>query len=117
MAPMDLARAREITDACAAHFFQQIGFEQKHPPSLAEYSLQEMLDAHRLVRAANDDADATDGTRTIHATCDDRYLAALYVAYHYEGSHPADCEAIATAQGRAVVLINLADVQPTRATG
>jgi len=86
---MDIERAEKIVGECIAHVLFRMGVTDEPPPSLAEYSLQELIDANRRVAEENDKQPTT-GRRTIRMKCDDRLIAALYVAYHYDANDPAD---------------------------
>jgi hypothetical protein len=94
MTEMDLDRARQIVAACVNHSLFRMGVIEEPPPSLAEYSLGELLEANEMIRAQNDEVDAA-GNRKIQIVCDDRLIAALYVLYHYEASELDDIRLIA----------------------
>lgn len=40
-------------------------------------------------------------------TCDQRLLAALYVAYNYQGEKLSACEPVAVGNGNAVVVVKV----------
>lgn len=108
---MDIERAKEITKACTAHFFYREGLQKEPPPSLAEYSLAEMLEAQQVIKAANGTGNG--GTSTIF--CDDRLVAALYVAYHYAADPTGDCEAKAVSlDGRGVFVFDMREVDDVK---
>src|SRR5262249_14680855 len=78
---MSLDRAWEIVASCAAHVWFQDGADMTPPPSLEDYSLQELLDANQIVR--NSSMQRIEGGTILDVSCDDRLVAALYVLYHY----------------------------------
>src|SRR5437016_3656528 len=105
---MDIERARGIVSACMAHVWYREGIATAPPPSLAGVSLRELLDANEMVGAAPaiskagcSDCGQTPGSQhrpSCHRAglvtagsqygafmmhCDERLVAALYVAYHY----------------------------------
>ncbi len=82
--PMSEARAREITKACMQVHFVHMGIVDERPPSLAEYSLEELLEANRIVAGLGP---RDDGVIEVH--CAARLVAALYVAENYH-ARPAD---------------------------
>ena len=76
---MDLNRAIEIVGICTQHVFYREGLIDKKPPSLADVSLRELIEAHDLLRVENDKP-SVNGQKVIYTVCDDRLLAAIYVA-------------------------------------
>lgn len=91
-------RAREINRWMLDHSWYSMGLKDEKPPSLQEVSLEEMIEATKIVKGF--------GSPTI--TCDNRLIAALYVAYHYSAPKDIDsadtiCEA---ADGRMVVVVD-----------
>ncbi len=95
---MDLVRAKQINEACFQHVMWGMGLTDKEPPSLEAYSLQEMLDASRLVKADNV------GRQEVTVVCDERLIAALYVLYHYPASSIESVEPIARRPGAMVAV-------------
>lgn len=82
---MDFATAEKINGATLEWALYKMGIIDHQPESIKEYSLRELIEARDVVNVANDEAQkATDGPRTIHTVCDDRAIAAVYVATHYE---------------------------------
>ena len=71
---LPLPRAREIVAACTAHEYVRMGISQGPAPDLTGYTLLEMVQAQQVVRAANT------GSSSISMVCDDRLVAALYLA-------------------------------------
>lgn len=109
---MTLDQAREIVSACCRHSYYQMGVTDEVPPSLKEYSLRELLDANDLVQRDNKSQDAiamaalaAGGKGAIRSQmfCADRFIAALYVLYHYRPDGD-DTEAVA-ANGERVVVV------------
>jgi hypothetical protein len=92
---MDETQAIEITDACMEHVLFREGIRTAAPRSLANYSLRELLDANETI---------ANGTKA-RMHCDQRLVAALYVAYHYDAQDPAELDAVALKPGAAVVVI------------
>ncbi len=97
---MTIERAHEIVAVCLAHFLYQEGLNEKELPSLADYSLREMLEANEIVENLNQP-----GTQTVYVHCDPRYLAALYVAHHFDPDPPKDCTPIAFGPKSAVLVV------------
>jgi len=93
---MSAERAQEIAGRCNLHVFWWSGAADGPPPSLAEYSLAELLEANHIVR--------DEGVR---CRCDDRLVAALYAVYHYdpEDASHGRVSAIARAPGSALLCI------------
>lgn len=71
---MSLERAKEINAACIAHAYHQLCLSSQPPPSLSGYSLSEIIEAAKLIEKHDLPV----------MRCDERLLAALYVAYHYD---------------------------------
>lgn len=110
MAEMTLERAREIVGACVQNgVFLHLGARSGEVPSLASMTLADMVEANRLVQASNRESNTPDGVRRrIQTVCDDRLLAALYVAHHFPGSAPDECEPICLLpDGRAVFVVRV----------
>lgn len=105
-APMSMERAEAINLACAEHFFFAQGLHpEKLPASIEEYSLAELVQARDLVLNREPAPDAA-GKTFISATCDDRFLAALYTASNFEGTDPDDTlEAIAVSRDHRIVSV------------
>jgi hypothetical protein len=101
---MTLEEAIKITDSCSEHFFFQEEISKKQPPSLEKYSLQELLDANRMVKEQGTTKNQ-DGSQTIRVHCDDRLVAALYCLYHYPANDPSEAEVIVSKPGGAAVLV------------
>ena len=104
---MNSGRAKEIVQALNLHFFFREGLTEVQPPSLASYSLREMLDAVDEVRKLNG-GPSIDGHKHVMMTPDPRLIAALYVAYHYPPEDPSDCNAVALGNGAAVLVVRVA---------
>lgn len=105
-APMSMERAEQINLACAEHFFFAQGFNpDKLPASIDEYSLAELVHARDLVLNREQVPDA-DGNTTFSATCDDRFLAALYTASNFEGTaQSGHHEVIAATRDHRIVVV------------
>lgn len=89
--PMDNARAQEINGALCSYEFYGVGISEKVPGGLEGVSLEEMIEATRIVRKIENPPDK-EGMRLMTSTCDDRLIAAIYVAlnwdYQSENHHP-----------------------------
>lgn len=106
---MDYERAVEIVGACVQNgVYHMLGDNGRPVPSIASYSLAEMVEANRIVREVDlATQEPGSGPRTIHMTCDDRLTAALYVAAHFPGSDPADPDIICLLpDGRGVFVLD-----------
>lgn len=101
---MTESRAHEIVAVCLAHFLYQEGLNEKELPSLGDYSLKEMLEANEIVKSLND-GPSVGGLRTVYVHCDPRYLAALYVAYHYDPDPVTSCTPIAFGPKSALLVV------------
>jgi len=110
-ARMSLERAREIASKCLAHVWVREGIKDGPAPSLAEYSLVELLEANHVV-AADPGEPTGDGKRRVWMHCDDRLVAALYVGTHYPGCPPDDVDVVAIAAGNAVVVVRAPEPEP-----
>lgn len=107
---MAYERAVEIVEACTANgVYHMLGDCGKDVPSLADYSLAEMVEAQRVVQETEVDRQKPDGkTRSFHTVCADRLVAALYVASHYPGQDGRDVDPICLLpDGRAVVVLDM----------
>jgi hypothetical protein len=87
-APMTVARAREINDALFAVFMVSEGLRDGGAPSLQGFTLEELLEATRIVEAENRAAEKAGGSYTVYCVCDPRLIAAMYACTHY----PADSD-------------------------
>jgi hypothetical protein len=85
---MTAERADEINAAMVAHTMFEMGLRPDPPPSLAGYTLQEMLEAGKIVAAEDDAKPCPKAVRTV---CAERMVAALYTMTHYD---PSDLEHI-----------------------
>ena len=96
---MTIERALEINAICVAHAMYREGISDgEPPPSLEGISLGDMLAATRLVERMR--------PRT-QMTCDDRLLAALYVAYNYQPCELDDIDPVAARPGAAVCVVKI----------
>lgn len=102
---MDQERAEQIVADCIRFemFAMGIGGEGAKPPDL-DYSLAELLEANHCLKKSIKNPN---GTTTIHMTCDDRLIAALYVLKHYEASAPDSVEPIVHDGEKAVAVISI----------
>ncbi len=82
---MDQETAQIINAACVSHVMYQQGFFQGPLPDLSEYTLEDLVQAAKMVKEANNTSDGS-----IHSVCAERLLAALYVSYHYDGEDSGD---------------------------
>lgn len=109
---MSMERAEQINSACAFHYFFAQGIKTDQlPPSIDEYSLAELVQARDLISNREPVVDA-DGNKHITATCDDRFLAALYTVSNFEGTDPEEVpQALAISRDHRVLM----NVQSTAA--
>lgn len=102
---LSVDRAEAVNATCVGAAMDDMGLESsKEPPlRLKDLSLAEMVDAVRVVREHEQRklCDA-DGRRSMSVVCDDRLLAALYVATHYE---PSKFTPVVRVDGRAVAVV------------
>jgi hypothetical protein len=87
--------AERIVNLCVLHVAYTQGWIAKvdldRLSQIREVPLADMVQANRMI-AERKSKPSTGGSRIIHATCDDRLIAAIYVAWHYD----ADDEAVVT---------------------
>lgn len=101
---MTIERAHEINGCMLDHGLLRFDLvEEKDLVPLTEYSLQEMLTATQMVKDAN-----PKGAGTHTMVCDERLIAALYVAYHYPAANdPTSIDPIVQAKdGRMVIVVD-----------
>lgn len=77
----------------------------KDVPSLKDYTLGQMVEATRMVEEANRRPEGHTGAWHTQTVCDDRLLAALYVAHHYPASDPESIEPICLLPGGQLVCV------------
>lgn len=68
---------------------------QAPPPDyefLRSLELEQMLQATQFVKFENENAKAIEGQRLLVMTCDDRLIAAIYTALHYDAEPAAELE-------------------------
>ena len=107
---MDLERAKEITWACVQTHLFSMGVDDvvpPEPPGLRKYSLEELLEANRLVCEENQRKSHQPVPHGIQVYCEPRLVAAIYVAEHYEASPAADPEPVITVGGKALFVVKL----------
>lgn len=110
---MTMEHAREIVGKCNRHVWYREGLTDDLPPTLADYTLQELVTANHMVAAENQRArkamSALEniGSKDIQVVCDDRLIAALYAVYHYPGQDHRDCQPVAAADGKAIVVVKV----------
>jgi hypothetical protein len=99
-------RDQDITGACVMNKMYSMGIGEglEPPPSLAEYSLQQLIDANHRVRDRNGTKNS-DGSESYRMFCDDRLIAALYVAYNYEPEDQHDIDPIVRLDDRALICL------------
>lgn len=104
---MTREEAELINGLCVEHGLFRLGVIDYRPTTLAHYSLAQLIEARDIVRAENRLV-KPGGGRSFHTVCDDRLLAALYVAHHYDAVDPGrDIEPIVVAGDRAVVVLRM----------
>jgi len=100
-------RAREIVDKCNAHIWYGMGISENVPPSLAEYSLAELMAANHMMAGEAGTTDNHDGTKSLAVHCDDRLVAALYVLYHYPAQPPSAVETVVNNDKAGIVVVRV----------
>lgn len=88
-------------------FGHVVGEPSAAPPP--EYPLADMLDASRLMRGHREPSDRP-GASCRYAVCDDRLIAAMYVLGRYDASSPGDADPILCGAGKAVCVVDLAEL-------
>lgn len=111
---MPLDRAHTINAACCDLVLRRIIGEPlpgETEPNIAKYTLAELLEAKRVIKAEEDrkaELRQPGEGYTLHTTCDDRLLSALYACQHYEGQDQEEgIEPIAVIGRKAIVVVNL----------
>lgn len=99
---MDPTRAREINAALVAHAMYDMGLRDEDPPSLKGISLEEMIQATRILQKEN-----RDNPNGGSCVCDDRLIAALYVLTHYPASDGDEAILVARNQRSGVAVVSL----------
>lgn len=102
---MDYERALKITADCQSHVFHAMGLPGQEPQSLEDYSLGEMLEAGRVVHETDDRRRAEGTSTVVHSVCDDRLVAALYLAANHHGDSPRSPTPVCTVDGKVVVVV------------
>ena len=74
---MTIERAHEINGLLCNVAFRDMGLKTTPIDGLAEISLEDMLEAGRIVEAEN-------AAKEITTVCDPRMVAAIYVLHHYD---------------------------------
>ena len=113
---MNYERAVEVNSAMLAVSYARMGLELNpgQPlPSLAGYSLAEMVEASCVLDAKDkEDAKTREPGEAYSITmrCDDRLVAALYTAANYDGQDEdsGNFEPLAEVDGKALILVKLA---------
>ena len=90
-----------------------MGIDVGEPPSIEDYTLRDLLDANDLVRELNRAEDHELGPRVIQVVCDERLIAALYVAQHYGTSAPENPEDIVVVNGKGLFLFDIPECEET----
>lgn len=95
---MTKERAIEINNACCAHAWYREGLREELPPTLEGISLEDMLEATKIV----------EGLTPRQMVCDQRLLAALYVAYNYHADDQDNIDPVAMSMdGKAVCVVKI----------
>lgn len=102
---MSEARALEVTAACVAHNLAREGLRDGELPDLSGVSLADLIEANRIVRELPG-VKGENGMVSKPFNCDDRFVAALYVALHYDGDDDAQAVTpVAAAGGKLVIVL------------
>lgn len=92
-------QAKEIVVDCVSNaLYGQDWMKNKPTPSLAKYSLSELVEANHIVRDIQDDS-------RLWVHCDDRIIAALYTIYHHDAGN------VVTVDDKAILIVNVEDSQ------
>lgn len=99
--------AKQVVSACASHVWaQQAGLASGAAKSIDEFSLGELLCANRVIADSPGERIPGGGTRH-YVHCDDRLVAALYVAAHWPASDPAHAQPVAVVGDKAVLVVTV----------
>lgn len=102
-----IKKARVIVANCVHHRMHDMGILEEPPPSLEDYSLRELLDANHLVRDLNTERPDGPSDYSHQTMCDDRLIAALYTAYHYEAQPESQVEPIVNVGNKALCCVRV----------
>lgn len=81
---MTLDEAKDVNGRLVSAGLWNLGLPNRGEyPDLQAYSLEQMIQATRLVQGANDEQDKKPGNHTFSTVCDDRLIAALFVHTHF----------------------------------
>jgi hypothetical protein len=111
---MTLKRAKEIVALMSRYVFADMGIADAPTESLKDLSLNTLIQANQMVKRSNymvaNTTPHVDGKRTIirHITIDDRLIAALYTATHYD---PSRSQSIVVVGDRFLYNIHRKDVK------
>ena len=107
---MTLHEAKDLNGLMVTAGLWNLGLPNRGEyPDLQPYSLAQMIEAARLVRAGNDEEDKKPGNHTFTTVCDHRLIAALYVHAHYGVSQRDEdgIESIVSDGKKALVLVKV----------
>jgi hypothetical protein len=110
---MDRERAYEVNAAMVRVQMFSMGLEEICP-DVSVYSLAEMVQAARVIKAIEDAETSPDGSQTITVTCDDRLVAAIYAMTHHDGEPNGNPKPILVAHGKALVCVDVSKLKGTR---
>lgn len=107
---MTINEAKEINGRLVTAGLWNLGLPNRGEyPDLQSYSLPQMIEATRLVQAANDEEVGKPGIHTVSTVCADRLIAALYVHTWFPVCQQDDdgIESIVSDGKKALVLIRV----------
>lgn len=80
----------------------------KTPPPLSrDYSLRELIDARDMVAQHDKESASPNGTITMHWSCDDRMIAAMYAMQNYPAELPGRPTPILVGADRAIFCVQV----------
>jgi hypothetical protein len=112
---LTLGRAREINRAMvdAVLFMQGVTEDRDGLKDLSGYTLREMIDAAGVIKAAEELEHKflpSGAPRSFAMVCDDRLVAALYCAAHYQARPGEKARVVGISKQTAVLVWSTADV-------
>lgn len=113
---MELDHAIELVGAVNSFAYYAMGLQE--PRSIKNATLAELMQARDVVEAQNRRREGATGTKTLMCVPDDRLIAAVFTARHYEAQDQDDVDPIVrtpasffSPHGTALVHIRLKPVE------
>jgi hypothetical protein len=108
---MTLEEATEINSVCFYNSMIRFGLDEGKAKSLKPYTLGQLIEARDIINLENLKAQANPSPRTVTIVCDDRLLAALYAAEHYDPEPMANAKPIVVIANRALLCVDITELR------